>query len=479
MCKLCSGYGVMPAHNTLNGRPMIHSNFNRRAFLKSLAASGVGLAFGMTGAVKTRAASSPYLVKAIGSFKKSVTEDLAYVRALALEPKIKFMSKKGRVLRVVLDNVWADRLQVYGPSIEGMDVSGRTIRADVYLPAGEEVLLETRLNPLPGETLNFAAISDTHLGVPEAEEHFDKIQKQVNKRKPLFIVDAGDIIDFDDMKQWKIFEEKESLFKIPFYSTIGNHDSYISTKLYEQFLGDLFHGFTFNGTQFLFLDNAQRYNDATLVMDSAKPMEQWEWLERSLAEQAKRRFAFFHFPVFGDRSMLDQMYVKNSNMETRISEVNKMVDLFKTSGLGYVSFGHLHSPYREIKDGIVYQRLGGGGGSLASATADKNVNFCHYFIDDSGVRIYTTHMYFKDEDVKGIEFCELPEKLPAGSKTPLIVHGLSGSQFKYYSLDVDAKITSGNGADIKDGMLHARRGGRVTVKAAYNKFETTKTVTIV
>lgn len=457
---------------------MSKDNFNRRYFLKSLAASGVGLAFGMTGAVRTRAASNPFMVKAYGSFRKSVSEEMFFARAISLEPKIRFMSKKGRTVRVVLDNVWADRLQIFGPNIEGIDATRRTIRADIYLPGGEEVTLETKLKPMPGETLNFCAISDTHLGVPESEEHFALLQKYINQRAPLFIVDAGDIIDYDEPAQWKIFDEKEEAFKIPFFSTIGNHDSYVSTKLYEQYLGDLFYGFTYEGSQFLFLDNAQRYNDATLVMDTPRPMEQWEWLEKTIKDEAKQRFAFFHFPVYGDRSMLDPMYIKNSNMENRMAEVNKMVELFKTSGLKHVCFGHLHSPYREEKDGIIYQRLGGGGGSKASHTDDKNVNFCHFFIDDDGVRIYVTHPYFKEEDVKRIEFCELPEKLPVGSKRSLIVHGLSGSEYKYFAIDPQVTISSGSTATIKNNILIAKRGGKVVLTAKYKNLETTKTVTI-
>lgn len=457
----------------------INKFFKRREFLKGLAISGAGIAVGTFRPSFAHAADGKsYLVKTTGSFVKSREYEMLSVRALGLEPVIRLKSQTSRTLRISINNVWSDRLTFFGPSIEAMEVSGRTVRMDVYLPAGEEVVLESSMKLLPGEILNFCAFSDTHLGVPEAEEHFSRVQKYVNMRMPHFVVDAGDIIDFDDAKQWQVFAEKDAGLKMPLFSTIGNHDSYLSNKLYEEYLGDLFHGFSFNGSQFLFLDNAQKFNNATLVMDGNKPMAQWEWLEEKLKQEADNRFVFFHFPVFGVRSMLDPMYVKDSNLEARTVEVSKMVDLFKTSGVKHVCYGHLHSAYREEKDGITYQRLGGGGGSKASHTDDKNVNFSHFFIDENGVRCYTTNLYVDDAKIKAISFCELPEKVHVGSKIPLIVHAETGSEFKYFGLDVPVSIKSGTAADIKDGKLHARWAGKITLSAAYKGYEVSRTVKI-
>ena len=456
---------------------------NRREFLGKLAGAGAGLAaaglFTPLGMLETCAAGTGDKVKVTGGFARETAPGLLRVRALSLQPsfRIKFDSPADARLKVEIVNVWGERLKISGDGV-GDETRGRMkISFELQPRDNGTAAVETEYTPGAGGNFDFIAFSDTHLGDPEAEQHFASVLKHVNVRRPVFAADAGDIIDVDEPKQWDVFEEKQALFETPLFTTIGNHDSYISTKLYREHLGDLFYGFFAGGSQFLFLDNAQRYNNATLYMTDGARNSQWDWLREQLALPAENRFVFFHFPVYGNRSMGDEMYMQTTPPEERNREIEEMIGLFRESGVDYLCFGHDHSPKREVRDGIVHLRLGGGGGSKASHTDDRNVNFAHIFVDEKGIRDYTVFTIFQDKEIEKIEFCEAPGRVAAGTQTPLIVHGLGGG--RYLALEPEISVVSGAAGKIEGNILKAVSPGRVELQAVYAGMKATHNIEIV
>ncbi|MEW6200563.1 MAG: metallophosphoesterase, partial [bacterium] len=368
-------------------------------------------------------------------------------------------------LEIIISNIRASQLELNCNKLKNISRNETEIHAELSLTDTGTVKIETAYSPRPGERLNFIAFSDTHLGDPEAEEHFTRVLKHTNMRDPLFAVNAGDIVDVDEPAQWKIFEERAAALKVPLFTTIGNHDSYLSSKLYRKHLGDLFYYFKFFDAQFLFLDNAQKYNRASLYMDGSDPEAQWNWLTARIKEPAKHRIVFFHFPVFGNRSMMDPMYMQSTPLEKRKAEVEQMIQLFRESGVEYICFGHIHSPDRQLMDGIVHLRLGGGGGSKASNTDDRDVNLVHFFIDESGIRDYTVFLYFNPAEVERIEFCEPRGRLPAGAREPLVVHGVAKNRL--LGIEPEFKIISGPGK-IDGNAFIADSAGRTVIEARHN-----------
>ena len=284
-----------------------------------------------------------------------------------------------------------------------------------------------------------------------------------NLRAPLFAVNAGDNVDVDEPAQWRVFNARTAALSVPLFTTIGNHDSYVSTKLYRKNLGDLFYGFTVLDAQFLFLDNAQLHNNATLNMDGRDPGAQWSWFEQQVRQPAVRRFAFFHFPMRGNRSMLEPMYTIGTPAEERLREVNRLMLAFRDAGVDAVYFGHIHSPERSEEHGVDLVRLGGGGGSRASQTQDRDVSFVHVFVDENEVRDYTVFLY-GDENIERIEFCEMRAQIPAGSEEPVIVHGLCPDK-RLVAVDADIRILSGPGR-MQGSLYQARGPGRATIEAS-------------
>ncbi|MFA6449242.1 MAG: metallophosphoesterase [bacterium] len=419
---------------------------------------------------RTTAFAAGNTVGVQGGFIKNFEPGLLRIRALSLEPAVTFSANafKDGSLKVFLSNIAASRLDV---KCEGRveQTSETETLVELRLPAVGTTGFETSLRKLPGERLNFIAFSDTHLGAPEAEEHFARILKHTNLSQPLFAVNAGDNVDVDEPAQWKIFAERTAGLKVPLFSTIGNHDSYVSSKLYRKYLGDLFYSFNAFDAQFLLLDNSQLHNNATLLMDGKNADAQWEWLEKQLSEPAKHRFAFFHFPMFGKRGMTEPMYSVGTPLDKRKEEVDRLMALFHRTGVEYVCFGHLHSPERTEKDGVVFLRLGGGGGSKASGTDDKDVSFAHIFADEKGIRDYTVFMYHNADDVEKITFCEAPYNIPVGTCVPIIVRGVA-SDGKLFAIDAKINLVSGPGR-LTDSKYTANGAGRVRLNARLEHHE--------
>jgi hypothetical protein len=444
--------------------------YSRREFLKIAGTAGAGLLLGSLIPISSRitAFAAGDAVGVRGGFIKSFEPGLLRVRALSLEPAVTMSADafKDGNLKVYLSNIAASRLDV---KCEGkIEQTNETeTLVELRLPTAGTIGIGTSFHPLPGERLNFISFSDTHLGDIEAEPHFARILKYTNSRNPLFAVNAGDDVDVDEPAQWKVFNDRTAALTVPFFTTIGNHDSYLSSKLYRKNLGDLFYTFKSYDTQFLFLDNSQKHDNATLFMDGHDPNSQWGWLEKQLAEPAKHRFAFFHFPTEGGRSMMDPMYMIDTPFEKRKAEVDKMLDLFRNASVDYVCFGHLHSPDRTVKDNMVFLRLGGGGGSRASHTDDKDVSFAHIYVDEKGIRDYTVHMYYENAEIDHIEFCEPPAKLPVGAKETLIAHGVAKDS-RFLAIEADIKVISGPGK-MTNNVYVAGKSGRVKLEARFEQ----------
>lgn len=436
-----------------------------------LARGGAGAAllplFSAAQGVSTLAASAGYRVAVRGGFAREIEPGRLEIRALSLQPEFKIKAAEPQVNRLDIDlvNIHGKRTSVESTGIEIIERSDNAIYMMLDFSAGARAEARTAFKLERWEKLDFTAVSDTHLGDPAADAHFSKVLEQINMRRPTFAVDAGDVIDVDEPAQWAVFRQQESLLKTPLFTTIGNHDSYISTRLYRQHLGDLFYSFDIDGCQFLMLDNAQKYNNATLFMSTGERDAQWHWLRRELKRPARHRFVFFHFPAYGNRSMTDEMYMQTTPPADREAEVDRMIQLFVDSGVDYILHGHLHSHRREERGGIVHLRLGGGGGSKASHTKDRDVNIAHLFVDSDGIREYVVYPFFDDTEVEGIEFCELPESIPAGASAPLVVNAKGKDRLLAFIPEI--RVAGGPGRVSSGNIFTAGSPGTAVLNASY------------
>lgn len=321
---------------------------------------------------------------------------------------------------------------------------------------------------------SFIAVSDTHLGDEEATERFLKIVEHVNFRKPAFFIICGDNVDVDSKEQWEEFDRLTSKLEVPLHTAIGNHDSYLSTRLYKKHRGKLFYSFGYGNSHFIVLDNAQKFNNATLFMQPGNKPAQWKWLREDIKTPAAHKFVFFHFPVYGSRSMLDPQYMQATPPEKRRKEVDEMIKLFKENGVEYIVFGHRHSYEREVREGIVHLRTGGGGGSRASHTGEENVGFVQFFVGPDSVEDVPVYIY--GEAVE-LSFGNPKKALIVGESVQYVVDGIDANGRRLAAMP-EFSVRGDIGEITPDGLFTAKRAGEGAVVAKEGELETGLSVVV-
>lgn len=254
---------------------------------------------------------------------------------------------------------------------------------------------------------------------------------------------------------------------MPLYSAIGNHDSYLSNKLYKENRGKLYYSFDYGNSHFIVLDNAQQFNNATLFMQPGNGPSQWKWLREDIKTPAAHKFVFFHFPVYGNRSMLDPQYLQATPPEKRQREVDEMIKLFRKNGVEYIVHGHLHSHERQELEGIVYLRTGGGGGSRASETDEKDVGFIQFFVGPDGVADVPVYIY--GEPVE-LSFGNPKKALTVGESVRYVVDGVDEAG-RRLAVRPEFSVSGGIGEITDDGLFTATKAGEGAIIATLDEIE--------
>ncbi len=226
---------------------------------------------------------------------------------------------------------------------------------------------------------SFAIVADTHLTVEENlsfEEGgdnygnklaalYDGLIARVNAMKPAFVVHLGDITDpvpvspeFSDSAQ--AFHNASEIFDMPYYLVPGNHD--IGEKLhpalpkindqvsitksaiekYEQHFGQQRYSFEHEDCLFVVIN--------TMLLNSKleEEQEQWDWLEKTLDDNAgKRVFIFAHYPLY--LSARDEPDFYDNIDEPARSNLIALLERHKVEG--YYA-GHVHNFFYNHLNGM-------------------------------------------------------------------------------------------------------------------------------
>ena len=200
------------------------------------------------------------------------------------------------------------------------------------------------------------------------EADFNRLEKQVNKLHPDFIITGGDMIytaKNGDEKNAKILfdlmDAELSKFKMPVYMTMGNHevvgilpDSGIEPshpqwgkRMYEQRYGNRYKTFEFSGWKFFLLDGIkilEKEMNYTSGVDSV----QMEWIKSELQKTDKNVpiVISIHTPLVNPKAMLD------SNSRTLSENAEAVLNLFNGYNLKMVLQGHNHKYMNLLVNGI-------------------------------------------------------------------------------------------------------------------------------
>lgn len=232
----------------------------------------------------------------------------------------------------------------------------RKVYITVNIAPGENKTLKLQAIPPDMDSFTFAVMGDSRGG----SRIFKTILKKLNKTKPLFAVNCGDLVENGRRGEYRQFIKQIRSFSYPLFFTLGNHDVLSWGRMvYQEYFGPTYYSFDFQQAHFIFLDNALgRIDDY-----------QFRWLEQDLQQNDKTyTFMFMHVPPFDPRP--DSYHAMNSQPNARY-----LMDLAAKYKVDRVFCSHIHEYRREERDGIIYIITGGAGAKLRSPEA-----YYHYVL---------------------------------------------------------------------------------------------------
>lgn len=271
----------------------------------------------------------------------------------------------------------------------------------------ESPILTFLTNPEATDAWSFTVIGDTQRN-PKVTE---KLAKLMWERRPHFVLHNGDVVD-DGAANWQwtgdLFKPCQDLFsRVPVYPCIGNHEK--NHAHYYRYFSlpkpEYYYSFRYGNAEFFSLDTNKT---ATLKPGG----EQYEWLDRKLAEStATWKICFHHHPVYSSDSDDYGNTWKGKSVEGDL-RVRPLMALYEKHNVDVVFNGHIHLyerswPVRggkvDLKRGIVHITSGGGGGKLEEigptptwfkAESKPDYHYCY-------VTVHEDRFRFKAFDVEG------------------------------------------------------------------------------
>ncbi len=201
--------------------------------------------------------------------------------------------------------------------------------------------------------------------VTSGEEVEDVIERVISE-EPSFVLHLGDLVQFGDEHNWKIFDifTGKIIDKgIPFYPVLGNHEYHTRKELYppdpEKQLkhyykrfkildNNRWYSFVYGNSQFLILDSNTDYDHGS---------EQYKWLINKLQEKSQTSFSFIaiHHPLYSKGNY--KIREAEEKLATLLESYND-VGLIKPD---IVFSAHNHNYERYKHNDINYVVSGGGG----------------------------------------------------------------------------------------------------------------------
>lgn len=203
------------------------------------------------------------------------------------------------------------------------------------------------------------------------------ISQEVWKKRPNFVVHAGDLVDWGPKKtDWTehFFPGgAELMSRIPMFTVLGNHEG--DADLYYQYMvnpaPEYRYTFKYGNAEFFMIDTNR---------DVSEGSDQYIWLEHALAKSnAQWKFAIHHHPPYSSES--DDHGDSFKAASTMGTKARNLVPLFDKYRVDFSLFGHTHVYERtwplknnqiNQKEGTIYINSGGAGGGLETFAPTRN-----------------------------------------------------------------------------------------------------------
>lgn len=236
------------------------------------------------------------------------------------------------------------------------------------------------------DLFSFVFMTDIHLQPEKNAIHgFQKAIDAANNLNADFVITGGDNIMDALAQNWErsnylynLFDSMVTKFKIPVYTTIGNHDlfgvyeqsgiqplhSEYGKKMYKNRVADLYYSFDFQGWHFIILDGVEITNERRYrgLVDSV----QIEWLKKDLQQIGKDKpvIISIHIPLLSVESHIALGPTEAFKNNSIVNNANEIRDVFKGYNIKLVLQGHTHFLEDIQYNGIHYVTGGAVSGSV-------------------------------------------------------------------------------------------------------------------
>ncbi len=211
----------------------------------------------------------------------------------------------------------------------------------------------------------FVFITDMHLQ-PErnAPQGFQKAIDKINELNPDFVLTGGDNImdalgvNKDRMNlQFNMLDSMLKFFKMPVYTTMGNHDVFgiypksgieqtdpeYGKVVYENKFAKRYYSFDHKGVHYLILDGIS-INEEKRKYYGRVDSEQMEWIKSDLSGVDNKTpiVVSIHIPLMTVFGQIIQSATTANDSSYVIANGKEVIELFKDYNLKLVLQGHLH-----------------------------------------------------------------------------------------------------------------------------------------
>jgi Icc protein len=192
------------------------------------------------------------------------------------------------------------------------------------------------------DTFVFAVLGDVQRAIGSVDEVFTRMNEDPELA---FVVSPGDLVNTGARDELVRFQDELALLRIPYFSTVGNHELGGTPAAWHELFGRFNVHFRYKGVTFSLLDAGNATIDPSV----------YDWLSQWLdAARAETHTVYMHIPP------LDPVGLRGGGFRSR-KEGAKLMQMLGEGRVDALFLGHIHSYYAFSAAGVPSYISGGGG----------------------------------------------------------------------------------------------------------------------